>query len=60
MEYIHQQTNIRIPAVRRSVRELLPDEDFTEGVYDIGFVAMEHVRGSTLRIVWPSLSLWNK
>ena len=60
MEYIHQQTNIPIPVVRRSVRDFLPGEEFLEGDRDYRFLAMEYVRGSTLRIAWPTLSLWSK
>ena len=58
MEYVRQQTNIPIPATRRFVQDRLPDD--TDWFYGLGLIAMEYIRGSTLRVAWPTLSFWNK
>lgn len=60
MECVQQQTTISIPAIRRSVRDRSPgNADFDE-VDGWGFIAMDYIPGSTLRVAWPTLSLWGK
>ena len=57
---VQQQTTIPVPAIRRSLQNLLPDDESANDVFTSGFIAMDYIRGSTLRAAWPALSLWSK
>ena len=60
MECVQQQTTISIPAIRRSVRDRLPGDKHYDRLDSRGFIAMDYIRGSTLSVEWPILSLWGK